>query len=132
MKDILIVQNNMDLGVVSSAIPKAINLIEVQLGELSYAESFGIDKKYFLAQPFVFSNTAFKAYVVQRLSEYQINVAQVLDTVQAFLRKYTFQITEQAENAAQFTTQEIIANILIDADGETLTDADGIPLTDAG
>lgn len=132
MKDILTVENNMDLGIASTVVPKSINLIEVQLGELSYAETFGIDKKYFLSQPFVFTNTAFKAYVVQRLSEYQINVAQVIDTVQAFLRKYTFQITEQAENAAQFTTQEIIANLLTDADGETLTDADGSTLTDAG
>lgn len=131
MKDIFSVEDSMDLVVAESSIPRAANVLSVQLGDLEYAADFGVDKKYFLASPFLFQTESFKAYLVQRLADYQINVASVMDTFLTLMRKLTFFIPEEIDPAIRFTNEEIIDNVLTDADGAYLTDADGGYLTDA-
>lgn len=130
MRDIVNVQNGMDLGVASSDLPKAANVLSVQLGDLEYQPDFGVDKRYFLERPEAFQNESFKAYLVQRLAEAQINVNEVLETVETLFRKYTFYVRQDFDPANRFTQNEIIDNVLTDADGEYLLDADGSPLTD--
>lgn len=130
MKDIIYLEDGNDLGVANSVIPRAANILSVQLGELEYEPEFGVDKRYFIQNTLLFQNESFKAYLIQRLSEFQINVAEVLETLQALFLKYTFFISQEFDPANQFTPQEILDNVLTDADGEYLTDADGEPLTD--
>lgn len=128
MKDIVRVESGSDLGVANSVIPRAANILSVQLGELEYEPEFGVDKKYFLQNGFVFQNQSFKTYLIQRLSAFQINVAEVLETLQTLFLQYTFFIKQEFDPANQFSEQEILDNVLTDADGSPLLDANGEPL----
>ncbi len=90
MLDIIEVADGKDLGVADSIVPKAANLLSVQLGALEYAPNFGVDLRYFLENPVRFQNESFKAYLIQRLTENQISVSEVLETLEALFEKYTF------------------------------------------
>lgn len=131
MKDIIFVEPGMDLGVANSQIPRAANILSVQLGALEYEPTFGIDKRYWLSSPWLFQNESFKSYLVQRLADYQINLSQVLETFYDLFLKYTFFVVQDFDPANRFTTQDIIDNVLTDADGDYFVDADGSPITDA-
>lgn len=96
--DIVQIQTGKDLGFAQTNIPKAANLIAVQVGALEYAADFGIDKKYFLTEAVNFQPENFKAHVVQRLSENQISVAEVLKFLQALSGSFTFKIGNETEN----------------------------------
>lgn len=93
MIDIVSLVDGQDMGVRDSQTPKAANILSIQLGSLRYAESFGIDLKYFLSEEFEFQNESFKAYLIQVLANNSINVASVVETLQALFAKYTFNIT---------------------------------------
>lgn len=79
-----------DLVLIDSQVPKAGNILSTQLGSLEYLPDFGVDLKYFLDENFQFQNESFKAYLVQVLAENSINVASVLETIEALYQKYTF------------------------------------------
>ncbi len=81
-----------DLGFYDTQVPQAANILSVQLEALEYAPDLGIDLDYFLAEEFRFQNESFKAYLVQRLANYGINVSAVTDTLNSLYRNYTFQI----------------------------------------
>lgn len=130
MKDVIYAESGADLGVANSVIPKAANILSVQIGSLDYAPEFGVDKRYFLETPVLFQNESLKAHFVERLSFYQINVGQVVETFREFLLKYTFKVNQEFDPFNRFTARQIAANVLTDADGVILTDADGAPLLD--
>jgi hypothetical protein len=92
MLDIVRIQNGSDLGLASSEIPKAANILSVQLGALEYQPDFGIDKRYFLTQGVEIQQTSFRAYCVQRLTESQINISQVLSFLLALFGRNTFYV----------------------------------------
>lgn len=81
-----------DLGVAQSEAPRAANILSTQIGSLEYATEMGVDLKYFLESEFKIQNESFKAYLVQRLLEQQINVIDVVDTVDSLYHDYTFGI----------------------------------------
>lgn len=89
MKDIIELNDGEDIGIFDAIVGKAGNVLSVQLGDLEYAQAFGIDKRFFLQSDFQFQNESFKAYLVQRLTESQVNVAQVLDSLEALYEQYT-------------------------------------------
>lgn len=72
--------------------PKAANVLQVQLGDLEYAPDFGIDLDFFLAEDLTFQNESFKAYLVQRLSEHNVNVNAVRDVLTRFTKELTFEV----------------------------------------
>jgi hypothetical protein len=90
VKDIIEIKMGEDLKVFDSIVSKAGNVLSVQLGALEYAPDFGVDLRFFLESDFKFQNESFKSYLVQRLTEHQINVAQIRETVGAFFHKYTY------------------------------------------
>jgi hypothetical protein len=92
MKDIIEVLDGQDLNVMDTPLPKAGNVLSIQLGSLEYALDFGVDLKFFLDSELKFQNESFKAYLVQRLTENQINVAEVIDFVGPLFEKYTFYV----------------------------------------
>ena len=96
MKDIIEAQNGKDLNVIDSIVAKAGNVLSVQLGNLEYSQEFGVDLRFFLESEFQFQNESFKAYLVQRLTESQVNVSQVIYLVSTFFEKYTFMVGEAA------------------------------------
>ena len=83
-----------DLTIQNAQVPKAANVLSIQLGSLEYAQTFGIDLAFFLDEDFQFQNESFKSYLIQRLSESHVNVNQVTDTLAQFYRQYTFEVGE--------------------------------------
>jgi len=98
MKDIIEVKMGEDLKVFDSVVAKAGNVLSIQLGDLEYAPGFGVDFKFFLESEFKFQNDSFKAYLVQRLAESQINVSEVLQTVDQLFQKYTYSVGDSRES----------------------------------
>lgn len=92
MKDIVSITNGLDLGVGDSIIPKAENVVSTQIGSLEYAPEFGSDLEYFLSSDFQFQNESFKAYLVDRLTQNQINVSDVTEVIEALQKKYVFKV----------------------------------------
>lgn len=82
-----------DLGVLDTQVPRAANILSVQLGALTYAPDLGIDLAYFLSEQFTFQNESFLAHLIQTLANSSINVASVNETVQALYTKYLVNIT---------------------------------------
>lgn len=90
MLDIVEAQDGKDLRIEEASAPKAGNVLMIQLGDLEYAPEFGVDKKFFLDSTLEFQNESFKAYLIQRLTEHQVNVAGVTTSIEALLQKNVF------------------------------------------
>jgi hypothetical protein len=99
MLDIVEVSFTQDLLVMDSIVPKAANVVSVQLNSLEYAPDFGVDLKFFLQSEFQFQNESFKSYLVQRLAESQVNVSQVIAMVDTLFEKYTHYVGEIKGNS---------------------------------
>jgi len=94
MKDIVSVPpSSNDLGILDNDSPRAKNILNVQVNTLYYAPDLGIDLKYFLNEDFRFQTESFKAYLIEKLSNYSINVASVDDVVENLHRQFTFNLT---------------------------------------
>jgi hypothetical protein len=96
--DIVQIENGKDLGLALSWVPKAANVLAVQLGSLEYALDFGVDKRFFLENPIQFQNESIKAHFVERLAYHQVNVADVLEVVDRFSSQLTFELGEETDN----------------------------------
>jgi hypothetical protein len=94
MKDIIEANDGQDLLVMDSIVAKAGNVLSIQLGSLEYAKTFGVDLKYFLESEFQFQNDSFKSYLVRRLVESQVNVSEVLETIENLFHQYTYSVGE--------------------------------------
>lgn len=92
MIDIVEINNGEDLKVYDSIVSKAGNVVSIQLGDLEYATTFGVDLEFFLTSEFQIQNTSFQAYIVQRLTESQVNVSQVLGTIESLVERYTYYV----------------------------------------
>lgn len=97
MRDIVELSNGKDMRLFDTAVSKAGNVASVQLGVLEYAQEFGVDLKYFLESEFQIQNESFKAYIVQRLTESQISVAQVIDFVETLYTQYTYVVGDTSK-----------------------------------
>jgi len=74
---------------------KAKNVLSVQIGDLEYAQDFGIDLRYFMTEGIKFQNESFQAYLVERLANNGINVATVTELVETLSEKYTFNLSPE-------------------------------------
>lgn len=90
MLDIINIEDGLDLQVGNTAVPKAANVLSIQLGDLEYAPTFGVDLRYFLEAGLQFQNASFKAYLVDRLTQSQVQVSQVLEILETLYSQYTF------------------------------------------
>jgi hypothetical protein len=98
MLDIVsIPEDGRDLGFADTAVTKAANVVSTQLGSLEYAPDFGVDLKFFLQDKIQFQNASFRSYIVERLSQAEINVAQVTETVEAFVSKFTYSVGDAGD-----------------------------------
>jgi hypothetical protein len=98
MKDIVEVNDSEDMKVFDTVVPKAVNVLSIQVSDLEYAPEFGVDFRFFLQSQFQFQNESFKAYLVQRLTENQVNVSQVIQTVETLFQKFTYSVGETKNN----------------------------------
>lgn len=100
--DIVEIANGKDLGIAKTDVTKAANVLSIQLGSLQYASDFGVDFRYFLTENFQFQNESFKAYLVDRLTIHQINVSNVIDTLEALFLKFTIFVGDEANDVKGF------------------------------
>lgn len=102
MLDISEAVNGNDLTLTNSAVMKAGNLLSIQLGVLDYAPDFGVDFKYFLESNFQIQIETFKTYLIQRMTENQINVTEVAQVVSDLFSTLNFGIGDSTENLKGF------------------------------
>lgn len=102
MTDIFSIEEGKDLNIQDTIVPKAANLLSVQLGALEYAPEFGIDLDYFLNNPVAFQNDSFMAYLVQRMSENMIDVTSALSIIEKFMTRFDFSVNAVDENSEGF------------------------------
>lgn len=92
MLDIVSVPQGGDLQTAVTEVSKAGNVVSTQLQSLEYAAAFGVDLRYFLTSELRFPNASFKAYLIQRLTESQITVTAVIESLQPLFQKLTFSV----------------------------------------
>lgn len=102
MLDIVKVEDGFDLGFGDTVTPKAANVLSVQLGSLEYAQDFGIDQRFFLSSDFKFQNESFKAYLIERLTQHQITVADVTEVLEALFSRYIFEVSDAQQTQEGF------------------------------
>lgn len=95
MIDIISSPQGRDMGVLNTQLSKAGNVLAVQLGELEYEPDFGIDLKYFLTEDFKFQNESFRAYLVERLANFGINVDSMLEVIENLYEQLTITISSE-------------------------------------
>lgn len=99
MIDIVSFNDGEDLGVQNTQVPRAANILSVQLGSLEYAQEIGIDLKYFLSQDFKFENESFRSYLIEVLANSGINVSKVTDLVNTLYNKFIFELAPEETDA---------------------------------
>lgn len=99
MIDIVSFNDGEDLGVQNTQVPRAANILSVQLGALEYAQEIGIDLKYFLSQDFKFENESFRAYLIEVLANSGINVSKVTDLVNNLYNNFIFELAPEETDA---------------------------------
>ena len=104
MIDALTPMTGMDLPLANNVAPKAGNVVSTQLGSLDFAPDFGVDLVYFITDEFEFQAASFKAYLVQRLTQHKINVAQVVSILEGFTQKNTFTVGESTVPSGGIST----------------------------
>lgn len=72
---------------------QAANILSVQLGVLEYEPTLGIDLKYFLTEKINFQDDSFKAYLVQTLASYGINVSSLIEVMKALDSDYNINLS---------------------------------------
>lgn len=95
---------NGDLRLLEAEAPKAANVLQIQIGALEYLQNFGIDLEFFIDPNFQFQNESFKAYLVQRLAEHNVNVNQVLEVLERFVLHFTFVVGNADRKSGGFIT----------------------------
>jgi hypothetical protein len=97
MMDIVSLTDGFDLGLADTITPKAGNLLGVQVGDLSYAPTFGVDLAFYLTSNFKIQMETFKAYLVGQMILNQINVNDVVETVDTFSETLTWDVGDASE-----------------------------------
>jgi len=95
MIDIVEAENGRDLGIFNTQTPRAANILSVQLRSLEYAPTLGIDLKYFLSEDFKFENESFKAYLVEVLANWSINVTSVDEIVNRLYNDFIINLSPE-------------------------------------
>jgi hypothetical protein len=87
-----------DIGLLDTQVPRAGNILSIQVGSLQYAQDLGIDLKYFLSEDFEFQNESFRSYLIQTLANRSINVASMPELVENLFTKYTVNLSPSAND----------------------------------
>lgn len=98
MIDIVSAGSGLDIGLFDTQTCRAANILSVQVGNLEYAQTLGIDLAYFLSPDFIFQNASFKAYLVEVLANNNINVASVIETINNLFSTYAFDLSAEQKS----------------------------------
>lgn len=89
-----------DIRLFDSQVPKASNILSVQLGSLEYAQDLGVDLDYFLSKNFEFQNQSFNNYLVEVLTRNGINVASMKQVIHNLFEELKFEIKPEETSTA--------------------------------
>ena len=104
MRDIILpTETGQDASLINTDVNKAKNILEVQLGSLTYLPDFGIDLEYFLVEDTEFQNESFKSYLVQSLVNSGINVVESLAVTEDFFENFNFTVSSQSRDTEFIT-----------------------------
>lgn len=78
---------------------RAANILGIQLGALEYWPEGGIDLRYFLTEPVEFQDASFRAYLIQILASWGINVASLSTDLEALFSNYLIKLSPQENNS---------------------------------
>lgn len=98
MIDIVSQGNGLDIGLFDTQTVRAANILSVQIGNLEYAPTLGIDLAYFLSPDFIFQNESFKSYLVEVLANSNINVATLTETIDQLFTTYGFNLSAEQKS----------------------------------
>lgn len=87
-----------DLVIVSSELPRAANLIDVQLGDLEYQPDWGVDLAYFLNPDYEIQAESFESYLLQRIAFWGMNVLDFVASQHKFTRDMIFRFGQPKED----------------------------------
>lgn len=87
-----------DLEFVSSELPRAENLIGVQLGTLNYQPNWGVDLEYFLNPNFEIQAECFEAHLLQRIGFWGMNVIEFMSKQGKFVREMIFKFSASKDS----------------------------------
>lgn len=93
IKDVRYNKQANDLEFVSSELPRAENLIGVQLGTLNYQPNWGVDLEYFLNPNYEIQAECFEAHLLQRIGFWGMNVIEFMHKQGKFVREMIFKFT---------------------------------------
>lgn len=85
-------EDGRDIGFADTAVVKAGNVVSTQLGSLEYAPEFGVDLRFFIQDKIQFQNASFRSYIVERLSQAEINVSNVTEVIESFMSRFTYSV----------------------------------------
>lgn len=125
MIDIIDVRDGEDLVIQDSAVMKAANILSVQTGSLEYAPLFGIDIKYFVFSELRIQRESFKAYLIERLSMFHINTAEVIETIERFYSTISFSVSSSIDNQIDNVETEFVVPALATENGEFIVTEGG-------
>lgn len=74
---------------------RAANILGIQLGALEYWPEGGIDLRYFLTEPVEFQDASFRAYLIQVLANWGINVASLSTDLEDLFSNYVIKLSPQ-------------------------------------
>lgn len=74
---------------------RAANILAVQIGALEYWPEGGIDLRYFLTEKISFQDSSFRAYLIQILAGWGINVASFATDLDDLFSNYLINLSPQ-------------------------------------
>lgn len=83
------------MSVYDTQTERAANILSVQLGSLEYWPEGGIDLRYFLTEPVAFQDASFRAYLIQILAGWGINVLSLNITAEDLFSNYIINLSPQ-------------------------------------
>lgn len=98
MLDIVEINEGEDLVIRDTIVAKAANVLSVQQAALEYAQSFGVDFKFFIQSELQFQNESFKAYLIKRLTEHQVDVSKVTEIVNTLTETIVYEVGSGTRN----------------------------------
>lgn len=100
MIDIVSSESGQDLGLNDTLTTKAANILSVQIASLEYAQDMGIDLAYFLSDEFEFQNESFRAYLIQVLASWGINVSTMTESINALFTTLNISVSAKQNSTA--------------------------------
>lgn len=87
--------NSSGMDVYDTQTERAANILSVQLGALEYWPQGGIDLRYFLTEAIRFQDASFRAYLIQILASWGINVASFATQIETLFSNYLINLSPQ-------------------------------------